>query len=64
MSTMHLKVITDESHTKKLPQTSKFYNETKFGVDIMDQMARYTCKTGTRSWPCFITFWTNVQSTF
>ena len=56
MSTMHRKVITDESHPKKLPQTIKFYNETKFGVDIMDQMARYhTCKTGTRRWPvaCF-----------
>ena len=53
---MHPKVITDESHSKKLPQTIKFYNETKFGVDIMDQIAIcHTCKTGTKRWPvaCF-----------
>ena len=66
MSKMHPKVITDESHSKKLPQTIKFYNETKFGVDIMDQIAIcHTCKTGTRRWPvaCFLACWTYMQST-
>ena len=56
MSKMHPKVIIDDSHSKKFPQTIKFYNETKFGVDIMDQIAiNHTCKTGTRRWPvaCF-----------
>ena len=41
---------------KKLPQTIKFYNETIFGVEIMDQIAIcHTCKTETRCWPvaCF-----------
>ena len=56
MSTMHSKVITDDSHSKKLPQTIKFYNQTKLGADIMDQIALYhTCKTESRRWSvaCF-----------
>ena len=57
MNKTHPKVMTDESDPEKLPQTIKFYFETKIGVDIMDQMARYdTCKTGT----CFLTCWTYV----
>ena len=40
------------SHPKILPQTSKFYNDTKFGVEIMNQIKKHhTCKTGTRRWP-------------
>ena len=65
MGTMHPKVITDDSHSKKLPKTIKFNNETKFGDYIMDHIARYrTCKTRTRCWPvaCFLTCWTYVQS--
>ena len=53
---MHSKVITDDSHSKKLPQTIKFYNQTKLGADIMDQIALYhTCKTESRRWSvaCF-----------
>ena len=58
-----------ELHPKILPQTSKFYNETKFGGQIMNQMKKYhTCKTRTRRWPvacfffnlldlCAINFW-------
>ena len=37
--------------TKKKPETVTFYNKTKCGVDIADQMARqYTVKAGTRRW--------------
>ena len=37
---------------KKIPETVAFYNSTKFGVDIVDQMARkYTVKAGSRRWP-------------
>ena len=36
---MHPKVISDESHPKKLPQIIKFYNETIFSVKIMYEMA-------------------------
>lgn len=37
------------SQKKKLPGTIQFYNETKVGVDIIDQMARkYTVRAETR----------------
>jgi len=45
LSTMHSSLsISDEG--KKLPETVQFYNKTKSGVDIVDQMAR---KYSTRS---------------
>ena len=37
---------------KKTPETVKCYNDTKYGVDVVDQMARkYTVRTMTRRWP-------------
>ena len=37
---------------KKKPETVEFYNKTKCGVDVADQMARqYSVKAGTRRWP-------------
>ena len=37
---------------KRNPETVAFYNATKYGVDILDQMARlYSVKGGTRRWP-------------
>lgn len=37
---------------KKLPETVAFYNNTKCGVDTLDQMARmYSTKAGSRRWP-------------
>ena len=40
-----------------LPQSIQFYNSTKFGVDIADQMARkYTVKSRSRRWPLQIFF--------
>ena len=38
---MYPKEITNELNSKKLPQTIKFYNEAKFGINIMDQITRY-----------------------
>ena len=47
LSTMH-KDITIANNAKKTPQTVSSYNEIKYGVDIVDQMAKkYTCRTGT-----------------
>ena len=41
-----------DTTTKKKPETVTFYNKTKCGVDIADQMARqYTVKAGTRRLP-------------
>ena len=56
MNTMHPNERIDTSHLKKLQESIKYYNKSKVGVDIIDQMARYnTCKAGTRRWPvaCF-----------
>ena len=37
---------------QKTPETVSSHNETKYGVDIVGQMAeKYTCRTGTRRWP-------------
>lgn len=37
---------------KKTPETVSYYNKTKHGVDVVDQMTRlYTTKAGTRRWP-------------
>jgi len=48
---MH-KDITVADNEKKTPETVSSYNETKYGVDILDQMAeKYTCRSSTRRWP-------------
>ena len=37
---------------KKIPETVKCYNETKYGVGVVDQMAqKYTVRTMTGRWP-------------
>ncbi|XP_058873952.1 piggyBac transposable element-derived protein 4-like [Acipenser ruthenus] len=37
---------------KKKPETVDFYNDTKHGVDVIDQMVRqYSVKAGSRRWP-------------
>ena len=51
LSTLHQDVSL-ENNAKKTPETIKCYNETKYGVDILDQMARkYSVRTCTRRWP-------------
>ena len=51
LSTLHPSVMVHTT-TKKKPETVTFYDKTKCGVDIADQMARqYTVKAGTRRWP-------------
>ena len=48
---MH-KGIKISDNAKKTPETVSCYNETKYGVDIVDQMAKkYTVRSGTRRWP-------------
>ena len=50
-STLHQN-ITIADNAKKTPESVKAYNNTKYGVDIVDQMARkYTVRTSTRRWP-------------
>lgn len=51
LSTIHRDVTIGEG-MKKIPETIKYYNSTKFGVDVLDQMARfYSTKAGSRRWP-------------
>ena len=57
LSSTHKTVCIDETHKKKLPETIKYYNLSKVGVDVLDQMARYhTCKSSTRRWPVAVFF--------
>ncbi|GFX87906.1 DDE_Tnp_1_7 domain-containing protein [Trichonephila clavipes] len=52
LSSLHPTVDIGNNYSKKLPETISFYNSTKFGVDIADQMARkYSVKAGSRRWP-------------
>ena len=51
LSSLHMLVELGESEKKK-PETVEFYNKTKCGVDVADQMARqYSAKAGTPRWP-------------
>ncbi|XP_017288685.1 uncharacterized protein LOC108245934 isoform X2 [Kryptolebias marmoratus] len=51
LSSMH-SVVELEDTTKRKPNTVTQYNETKCGVDAMDQMVReYSVRAGTRRWP-------------
>ena len=41
-----------ENNTKKKPEPVLFYNKTKAGVDVVDQMTRkYSVKAASRRWP-------------
>lgn len=51
LSSMH-KTVTIEKDGKRIPETVRFYNDTKFGVDVTDQMARTnSVKSKSRRWP-------------
>ena len=49
LSTMRNGISIVEEDPKKRPEIIKFYNETKIGVDLVDQMVQtYTCQRQTR----------------
>ncbi|KAL1251031.1 hypothetical protein QQF64_018827 [Cirrhinus molitorella] len=51
LSTQHQHVAISIDNKRK-PETVTYYNRTKVGVDVLDQMARqYSVKGGTRRWP-------------
>ena len=57
LSSMHRNVNIDQCHKKKLPETIQYYNKSKEGVDVLDQMARYhTSKSSIRRWPVAVFF--------
>ena len=55
LSTMHHGISIVEEDPKKRPKIIKFYNQTKIGVDLADQIAQtYTFKRQTRRLPLFL----------
>ncbi|XP_029108964.1 piggyBac transposable element-derived protein 4-like [Scleropages formosus] len=59
LSTVHHDKAVDEDSQKRKPEIITFYNQTKGGVDVVDQMVRtYTCKRKTRRWTMVL--WYNV----
>jgi len=63
ISTMHKTPIIDYNTEKKKPEMIQYYNQTKSGVDVMDNMLRlYSTKSTSRRWPMcvFLTFWTKL----
>ena len=53
LSTLHTNAAIADNQNKTR-ETVKCYNETKYGVDVVDQMARkYTVRTMTRRWPVY-----------
>ncbi|KAL7877378.1 hypothetical protein SRHO_G00040280 [Serrasalmus rhombeus] len=59
LSTMHHSKMVDENSQKKKPEAILFYNQTKGGVDTIDQMVgNYTCKRQTQRWPMVL--WYNM----
>ena len=54
MSTLH-RSCSFGPPAKLIPETVRFYNHSKYGVDIFDSMVRkYTTKAGSRRWPMHV----------
>lgn len=55
ISSLHRDVNIDQESSKKKPETVLFYNKTKVGVDVLDQMTRmYSVKAASRRWPMHV----------
>ncbi|KAJ8874725.1 hypothetical protein PR048_025591 [Dryococelus australis] len=55
LSTLHTEVNIDQQIEKMIPEIIKFYNGTKYGVDIVDQMThKYTTRAMSRRWPVHV----------
>lgn len=55
--TQHQTFVKLENNVKRVPKTIAYYNKTKFGVDIVDQMARkYSVKARNTWWPLQVFF--------
>ena len=56
LNTKHTGVRIEDNY-KRIPETITFYNKTKYGVDVVDQMARkYSMKAGSFRWPIQVFF--------
>ena len=58
MSSLH-SCVSVGNDKKKISETVAFYNSTKYGVNVLDQMARkYSVNAGSRRWP--VQVWYNI----
>ncbi|XP_026475643.1 uncharacterized protein LOC113389687 [Ctenocephalides felis] len=56
LSSKH-KFVKVENNDKRLPETVSYYNKTKFGVDMTDQMAsKFSTKSKSCRWPLQVFF--------
>jgi len=56
LSSMHSSVEIEKSDTR-IPETIRFYNSKKFGVDVTDQITRkYSVKSKSQRWPLQVFF--------
>lgn len=63
LSTKHKSVKT-KNNRKKTPETISYYNKIKFGVDMVDQVARkYSVKSKCSRWPVkyFLISWISLE---
>uniref|UniRef100_UPI00358F4BCF piggyBac transposable element-derived protein 4-like n=1 Tax=Myxine glutinosa TaxID=7769 RepID=UPI00358F4BCF len=59
LSTLHHEKSIMEGSIKNQPEIITYYNSTKGGVDVMDQMVHnYSCKRQTKRWP--LVLWYNI----
>ena len=57
MNTLHPDVEIPSDHNPKKNQRLLFYNTTKAGVDVIDQMTRkYSLKAASRRWPIYVIY--------
>ena len=56
LSSLHPDIlVSSDENPKKKPDSVLYYNKTKVGVDLYDQMTRlYSVKTGTKRWPVHV----------
>ncbi|KAJ8407211.1 hypothetical protein AAFF_G00288870 [Aldrovandia affinis] len=59
LSSMHDDQAVNHNSRKRKLEVIQYYNRTKIGVDLMDQMVHtFTCKRQTRRWP--MALWHNL----
>ncbi|KAJ8394423.1 hypothetical protein AAFF_G00046340 [Aldrovandia affinis] len=59
LSSMHDDQAVSHNSGKRKPEVIQYYNRTKIGVDLMDQMVHtFTCKRQVRRWP--MALWHNL----
>ncbi|KAJ8885623.1 hypothetical protein PR048_011821 [Dryococelus australis] len=56
LSTLHTGVDIDQQTEKQIPEMIKFYNGTKYGTDIVDQMGKNNTRAMSHRWPVHVVY--------